>query len=115
VEIYQHGTYRARGDTVDNTGGGAVAVSLSRNSFLDLRPGFVTGNILASDQSHLLVRRSSMVTGDIKVDVLSELDLIQESTVSGDVAATSLSIVKTTDGAVVGGKTKCGDKSICLP
>lgn len=115
VAIYQHGTYRARGDTVDNTGGGDVAISLDRNSFLDLRPGRVTGNIVAAHQSHLLVRRSSAIAGDVQVDILSELDLTGNSTVAGDVTATNLSIVRTTDGAAVDGKVKCMGTSICLP
>lgn len=115
VEIGQHGSYRGRNETIDNTGGGDAAITLRQNSYVDLRPGFVTGDIVASDQSLLRVRQSSTVAGNVQVDVLSELDLTQTSSVSGDVTATSLSVAKITGGATVAGKVKCGDKSLCLP
>lgn len=114
VEVYQNSTYRARNDTVEAGAAGEPTVSVSRNSFLDLRPAFVTGNIAVTHQSQLYVRKESTITGDIRVNILSELDL-KDSAVTGDIKAENLSIVKVSDGATVDGRVTCLGTSICLP
>jgi hypothetical protein len=114
VEVYQHGTYRARDDTIDASLSGEPTITVSRNSFLHLRPADVTGNIAVSHQSHLYVQRESTVTGDIGVNILSELDL-KDSAVTGKIRAENLSIVKISDGATVDGSVSCLGTSMCLP
>jgi hypothetical protein len=113
VEVYQHGTYRARRDTFDGSTGSGPAVTVSRNSFLDLRSANVTGDVSATDQSHLLARSGATVTGNINVDILSELDISGGSTVTGDVTVANLSVGKATADVILGGAINC-TKSICM-
>lgn len=115
VEVYDHGTYRARGDRFDGSAGNGPTVILNRNSFLDLRPAYVTGDIAASHQSHLSIRKESTVDGNISINILSELDLRQDSTVVGNIKARNLSIVRITGGATVDGSVSCIGTSKCLP
>lgn len=114
VEVYQNATYRARDDTIDASLSGEPTVSVSRNSFLDMRPGDVNGDIAVSHQSHLYIRNDSSVTGDIGVDILSELDM-KDSVVTGNIRATNLSIARIREGATVNGRVLCIGTSICLP
>jgi len=113
VEVYQQSTYRARNENFDSSAGSGPTITLTRNSFLDLRPATVTGDIAVAHQSHLSVRKVSMVDGDISVDILSELDLREDSTVVGKIKTTNLSIVRITDGATVRGRVSCVGNSIC--
>lgn len=114
VEVYQNSTYRARNDTIEASLSGEPTVSVSRNSFLDMRPGYVTGDIALSHQSQLYVRKNSSVTGDIGVDILSELDM-KNSVVTGNIRATNLSIARIREDATVDGSVSCIGTSICLP
>lgn len=114
VEVYQHGTYRSRDDTFGESADDGPTISLSRNSFADLRSGNVTGDVTAVHQSHLFVRQDSTVDGNISADILSELDL-QDSHVTGNVEATNLSIATMANGASIDGRVSCVGMSMCLP
>jgi len=112
VEVYQHGTYRARRDTFDGSAGSGPAVTISRNSFLDLRSANVIGDVSATDQSHLFIRGGASVTGNINVDFLSEVDASGGSTITGNVTVSNLSVGKATADVVLTGTISCTN-SVC--
>lgn len=114
VDLSEHGTYRGTTEEIDQ-GSGTYAMSVARNSYLNLRSGStVKGKTGVAIQSHLRLRDDTSVEGDIEVDIQSELDLAGEASVEGDIRAQNLSIVRVLDDAEVNGTVKCVRRSICI-
>jgi len=114
VDLSEHGTYRGTTEEIDQ-GSGTYAMSVARNSYLNLRSGStVKGKTGVAIQSHLRLRDDTSVEGDIEVDIQSELDLTGEASVEGDIHAQNLSIVRVLDDAEVNGTVKCVRTSICI-
>jgi|GEM_PF-3077373 len=114
VDLAEHGTYRGSAETIDQ-GLGTYALSVTRNSYLNLRQDSrVTGRTSIVMQSHLRTRDHTTVTGDISVDLQSALDLAEETAVEGDTETRNLSIVRVLDNATVDGTVRCYRTSICM-
>lgn len=114
VDLAEHGTYRGSAETIDQ-GLGTYALSVTRNSYLNLRQDSrVTGRTSIVMQSHLRTRDHTTVTGDISVDLQSALDLAEETAVEGDIETRNLSIVRVLGDATVDGTVRCYRTSICM-
>lgn len=114
VDLAEHGTYRGTTETIDQ-GIGTYALSVTRNSYLNLRRGSsVTGETSLALQSHIRTRDDTGVRGNIYVDLQSALDVAEQSAIEGDIEARNLSIVRVLGGATVEGTVRCYRTSICL-